>query len=164
MISYRPCHSLALSIIGILNAKLNSIRCHRYVPSQADVTVFDALGGTCPEAGKFPHAHRWFKHIKSYNSGEKSKFPGVKKPLDSFPGLTGGSGDAGSKADQDEDDIDLFGSDDEEVGTFYKYVGLLGCLLQKRCLNLLLCNGAFRIFIWNAPRSRYFKSRGVLGK
>ncbi|CAG0898528.1 unnamed protein product [Darwinula stevensoni] len=84
-----------------------------YVPSQADVTVFDALGGTCPQADKFPYAHRWFKHIKSYNSGEKSKFPGVKKPLDSFPGLAG-SGGGSAKADQEDDDIDLFGSDDEE--------------------------------------------------
>merc|ERR1719320_2166267 len=50
------------------------------------------------------HALRWYKHISSYG-GEKSKFPA-------------GSGKAASgspaKMEVDDDDVDLFGSDDEE--------------------------------------------------
>jgi len=36
----------------------------RYVPSQADIAVFDALSGA-PSAD-LCHALRWYNHIKSY--------------------------------------------------------------------------------------------------
>merc|ERR1711931_14727 len=72
-----------------------------FVPSQADVSVFEAMGKA--PSGSFSHALRWYNQINSYGS-EKSKFPGVKKAVAAPPA-----------ADEDEDDdVDLFGSDDEE--------------------------------------------------
>lgn len=40
----------------------------RYVPSQADVAVFEAVSG--PPPADLCHALRWYNHIKSY---EKEK-------------------------------------------------------------------------------------------
>lgn len=40
----------------------------RYVPSQADVAVFEAISG--PPPADLYHALRWYNHIKSY---EKEK-------------------------------------------------------------------------------------------
>ena len=76
---------------------------NRYQPSQADVTTFQALG-KAPNSS-FPHALRWYNHIKSFSAAETSKFPGVA----AAPA-------AASKpaAADDDDDVDLFGSDDEE--------------------------------------------------
>merc|ERR1712244_93795 len=36
-----------------------------YVPSQADTAVFDALKGKTPDRSTYPHAERWFLHIKN---------------------------------------------------------------------------------------------------
>ncbi|PWS23241.1 hypothetical protein DKP78_14160 [Enterococcus faecium] len=85
-----------------------------YVPSQADVAVFDALSG--PPAADLCHALRWYNHIKSYQK-EKASLPGVKKTLAQYgpagvADTTSAGGDAGG--DDDDDDIDLFGSDEEE--------------------------------------------------
>lgn len=43
---------------------LNTYFLRRYVPSQADIAVFDALSGA-PSAD-LCHALRWYNHIKSY--------------------------------------------------------------------------------------------------
>merc|ERR1712241_1499946 len=77
-----------------------------YVPSQADTTVFDTLKGKSPDRAKYPHAERWFLHIKSFETSKK-QFPQSSKPAASYLG-------AGSAAEEDDDDVDLFGSDDEE--------------------------------------------------
>ncbi|XP_075685961.1 elongation factor 1-beta [Rhinoderma darwinii] len=86
-----------------------------YVPSQADVAVFDALSGA-PSADLF-HALRWYNHIKSYEK-KKASLPGVKKPLGKYGPVniedTTDSALKEAKEDDDDDDIDLFGSDDEE--------------------------------------------------
>ncbi|XP_036109650.1 elongation factor 1-beta [Molossus molossus] len=83
-----------------------------FVPSQADVAVFEAVSG--PPPADLYHALRWYNHIKSYEK-EKASLPGVKKALGKYGPAnvedTTGSGAADSK---DDDDIDLFGSDDEE--------------------------------------------------
>ena len=77
-----------------------------YVPSQADTAVFDALKGKTPDRSTYPHAERWFLHIKSFEASKK-QFPKSSKPADSYLG--------GSAAEEDDDeDVDLFGSDDEE--------------------------------------------------
>ena len=41
----------------------------RYVPSQADVAVYNEVG-TAP-GSKFVNALRWFNHISSYDDDEK---------------------------------------------------------------------------------------------
>merc|ERR1711993_219363 len=77
-----------------------------YVPSQADAAVFDALKGKSPDRATYPHAERWFLHIKSFEAASRKQFPKSNKPADSYVG-------GGSAAD-DDDDVDPFGSDDEE--------------------------------------------------
>ena len=53
----------------------------RYVPSQGDSVVYEALSGVPPS--DLPHALRWYNHITSFGS-EKAKFPGAKKDLQSY--------------------------------------------------------------------------------
>jgi elongation factor 1-beta len=78
-----------------------------YVPSQADAAVFDALKGKSPERSTYPHAERWFLHVKSFEAAARKQFAKSKKPADSY--VSGGSA-----AEDEDDDVDLFGSDDEE--------------------------------------------------
>ena len=80
----------------------------RYVPSQADTAVFEALSGA-PKSDT-PHALRWYNHIKSFAAGMK-QFPKASKDGSAY---TSGAAAAASKAADDDDDVDLFGSDEEE--------------------------------------------------
>lgn len=83
-----------------------------YVPSQADVAVYDAVGKA--PAASLAHALRWFNQMTSYES-QKSSLPGIKKSVDSYG--PAGKAPAAAPADDDDDDLDdddLFGSDDEE--------------------------------------------------
>jgi len=80
-----------------------------YVPSQADVAVFDALKGKAPAKDAYPHAARWYAHISSFEAGGRKQFPKSQKDAASYV-----SGGAAPAADDDDDDVDLFGSDDEE--------------------------------------------------
>lgn len=81
----------------------------RYTPSQADVTVFKAIE-SAPDSSVNPHVARWYKHVKSY-AAEHDSLPGSSTAgevyLISDPAAADGAGD-------DDDDVDLFGSDDEE--------------------------------------------------
>jgi len=91
-----------------------------YVPSQADVAVFLAVGKTPP--ADLHHALRWYNHIASYES-QKDSLPGVKQAVDSYgPSRPATNAPASAPApaaanddDDDDDDPDLFGSDDEET-------------------------------------------------
>lgn len=74
--------------------------------SQADGTTFQALGKA--PGSNFPHALRWYNHIKSFGS-EIIKLPGGNSTAPTS------AGKSVAAADDDEDDVDLFGSDDEEV-------------------------------------------------
>ncbi|KTW28565.1 hypothetical protein T552_01826 [Pneumocystis carinii B80] len=78
-----------------------------YTPSQADVSLFHEIK-QLPSAEKYPNLTRWYTHICSYTQ-DFEKFPGEKgKPASSY--LT----DifiCESKKEED-DDIDLFASDD----------------------------------------------------
>jgi len=85
-----------------------------YVPSQADVSVFDAISS--PPSSDLVHALRWYNHIRSYQK-EKTSLPGVKKPLAEYgPVGVADSTDSAPAAvsKDDEEDFDLFGSEDEE--------------------------------------------------
>ena len=80
----------------------------RYVASQADVAIFEAVK-KAPVAA-LAHALRWYNHIASYGADAK-KLPGTKKAVSEYGPAAKA---AAKKAEEDEDDIDLFGSDDEE--------------------------------------------------
>lgn len=79
--------------------------------SQSDV-VLAAAFAKAPDAAKYPHARRWFNNVSSYSADEKKKLPGVTKSLSDF-GATGSSVGKAPAGDED-DDIDLFGSDEDE--------------------------------------------------
>lgn len=106
-----------------------------FVPSQADVAVFELMGDAAPDA-KYAHALRWFNHVKSYKS-QFEILPGIKKKGQDYgPAkkycFTGAAGaddvdaddddmfgfappsDDDSDGGDDSDDDDLFGDDDED--------------------------------------------------
>jgi len=87
-----------------------------YSPTQADVVSFKALSSS-PDATKYPNAARWYKHIASYSdefatlSGDASKAYTTYGPDASTLTLNPTKAPA---AEEDDDEVDLFGSDDEE--------------------------------------------------
>ncbi|KYK57261.1 elongation factor 1-beta [Drechmeria coniospora] len=87
-----------------------------YGATQADVACFKALKAS-PDAAKFPHAARWYKHIATYESEFSSLSGDASKPYTVYgpdkAELTLNPAKAPAAAD-DDDDVDLFGSDDEE--------------------------------------------------
>ncbi|EXJ77738.1 hypothetical protein A1O3_09967 [Capronia epimyces CBS 606.96] len=93
---------------------------HRWVadsfqPSQADVVSFKALD-KAPAVEKYPNAYRWYNHIKSYEA-DFSTLPGdPSKPFTTYGpeavAVTQNPKDAPEA--EDEDDVDLFGSESEE--------------------------------------------------
>ncbi|EPS45812.1 hypothetical protein H072_283 [Dactylellina haptotyla CBS 200.50] len=85
-----------------------------YTPSQADVTVFKALG-SLPDPSKYPYAARWYNHINSYSTEFESLTGDSSAPLESY-GPEGGAPvpPTAAAAEEDDDDVDLFGSDEEE--------------------------------------------------
>jgi len=76
--------------------------------SQADNVIFEALA-TAPSGDLF-HAVRFFNHISSFSEVERKAFPGARKAVTAY----GGAAPATGKVEEDEDDVDLFGSDEEE--------------------------------------------------
>jgi len=87
-----------------------------YAPSQADVVTFKALK-SAPESAKYPHAARWYKHIASWTD-EFATLPGdASKAYTTYgPEVTAATLNPAKAptAEEEEDDVDLFGSDDEE--------------------------------------------------
>lgn len=87
-----------------------------YAPSQADVATFKALK-SAPESSKYPHAARWYKHIASWTDefatlpGDASKAYTTYGPEVTTATLNPAKAPA---AEEEDDDVDLFGSDDEE--------------------------------------------------
>lgn len=88
---------------------------YSYSASQADVAVFKALK-EAPNAAKHPAAARWYKHIATYEDefatleGDASKPYTVYGPEVAEVTLN----PAKAPAAEEDDDVDLFGSDDEE--------------------------------------------------
>ncbi|KAI1922389.1 hypothetical protein LOZ59_003670 [Ophidiomyces ophidiicola] len=90
---------------------------YRYAPSQADVVTYKAVQGA-PDAAKYPHFARWYKHITSYES-EHSSLPGdSSKPYTAYgpenADIPVNVKAAPAAAAADDDDMDLFGSESEE--------------------------------------------------
>jgi len=87
-----------------------------YSPSQADVVSFKAFK-EAPPVELYPHAYRWYNHIKSYEA-DFSTLPGDPSKAFTTYGpeavaVTQNPKDAPA-AEEDEDDVDLFGSESEE--------------------------------------------------
>jgi len=76
-----------------------------YEPSKADVDTFTAI--QAPQA-KTPNVLRWYNHIKSFSDKERSQFPDKKAEF------SASAGSAVKLEPVSDDDVDLFGSDDEE--------------------------------------------------
>ncbi|KAF1953410.1 hypothetical protein CC80DRAFT_420222 [Byssothecium circinans] len=86
-----------------------------YTPSQADVKVFQQLK-TIPAPEKYPYAWRWYNHILTFE-GEFSSLPGdptkeytAYGPEQSELPINPAKAPA---AEEDDDEVDLFGSDSE---------------------------------------------------
>ncbi|KAI5923251.1 hypothetical protein F4810DRAFT_669541 [Camillea tinctor] len=87
-----------------------------YSPSQADVACYKAIS-SAPDENKYPHAARWYKHIASFED-EFATLPGDASKAYTTYGpevaeVTVNPAKAPAAAEE-EDDVDLFGSDDEE--------------------------------------------------
>jgi elongation factor 1-beta len=67
-----------------------------------------------PEVTKYPHAYRWYNHVKSYES-EFGSLPGDPSKSYTTYGPEAVAVTQNPKdAPEDDDDVDLFGSDEEE--------------------------------------------------
>nr|ABM55537.1 putative elongation factor 1 beta' [Maconellicoccus hirsutus] len=80
-----------------------------YQPSQADVLVLNALKLAPTKAT--PNVYRWYTHIQSYSADEKKKF--AQKSLNSE--VSKFLDDKPAPAAADDDDVDLFGSDEDDA-------------------------------------------------
>lgn len=63
-----------------------------------------------PSTSANPHVARWYKHINSY-ANEHDSLPGSSSAGDAF--LSGSAATPAAEAEEDEE-IDLFGSDEED--------------------------------------------------
>lgn len=77
----------------------------RYIVSQSDVETLNKLSKAPP--ANLPHALRWYNHIRSFTPEELKSFGGAC-PLKSAPTTTK------AQVADDDDDVDLFGSDEED--------------------------------------------------
>lgn len=79
------------------------------------MTIYKAIT-SAPDAEKYPHAARWYKHIASQQEDFET-LPGDKSTDISLygPEVTPAAvNPAAAPAADDDDEVDLFGSDDEE--------------------------------------------------
>ena len=83
---------------------------HSYTPSQADAVVFSAVSS--PPPTELFHAFRWYNHILSFD--ERNTFPGQKKDISSYGSTPVTNGKAAAD-DDDDSDVDLFGSESVRV-------------------------------------------------
>lgn len=81
-----------------------------YQLSSADVETFNALEKA--PGSNYPHALRWYNHIKSFSDAERKAAGAGACPLKAGGATTTAPAKAAAK--DDDDDIDLFGSDEEE--------------------------------------------------
>lgn len=81
-------------------------------PSQADVVTYKAFTAA-PDATKYPHVARWYKHIASYES-EFSALPGDSSKAFTAYGPESSELPVNPKDKPEDEEEDLFGSDSEE--------------------------------------------------
>jgi len=87
-----------------------------YTPSQADVKVFQQIK-TVPAPEKYPYAWRWYNHILTWESefstlpGDPTKDHTAYGPEQTELPINPAKAPA---AEEDDDEVDLFGSDEEE--------------------------------------------------
>lgn len=93
--------------VTIGGVRISSVNLDRYTPSQADVAVFKAIS-SAPDSSSNPHVTRWYNHIKSY-AAEHESLPGSSTAGESFIGSS-----VATPAAEEDEEIDLFGSDEEE--------------------------------------------------
>ena len=72
----------------------------RFQASQADVSVFESLAK--PPSAATPHLLRWYNHINSFGD-ERKTLPGEKRVPAALVG----------EAAAEDEDVDLFGSDED---------------------------------------------------
>lgn len=85
---------------------INSLIIFSYQPSKADVSVFETLDQA--PTPSFINVLRWYNNIASYTNAERNKFAGKPWPVKAEPKKAAQKAPA-----DDDDDLDLFGSDDE---------------------------------------------------
>ncbi|KAL7907493.1 hypothetical protein GGI35DRAFT_456392 [Trichoderma velutinum] len=87
-----------------------------HAPTQADVACFKALMNT-PDITKYPQAARWYTHIATFQDEFSTLSGDATKPYAAYgpqvASITLNPAMA-LAADEDNNDVDLFGSDDEE--------------------------------------------------
>ncbi|ETS87390.1 hypothetical protein PFICI_01218 [Pestalotiopsis fici W106-1] len=87
-----------------------------YAPTQADVATFKALQ-SAPDAAKYPHAARWYKHIATFEDEFATLSGDAAKPYTAYgpevAEVTLNPAKAPA-ADEDDDAEGLFDSDSEE--------------------------------------------------
>jgi len=98
-----------------------------YRPSQGDVVVFEAVKKA--PASDMENALRWYNHIASFNAGERQKFEGKPQSIEHYGRQHGQDSQEkhqfkslsinpaekkAAKPAVDDDDVDLFGDEDEE--------------------------------------------------
>lgn len=90
------------------------LTCCSYGPSQADVVSFKAFKSE-PPVERYPYLYRWYTHIKSYEP-EFSTLPGdPSKAYTTYgPENVAVAVNPKNAPAEEEDDMDLFGSDEEE--------------------------------------------------
>lgn len=74
------------------------------------MVVFKSIT-SAPNAEVNPHVARWYTHIQSY-SAEHASLPGSSTAGEAFIGAS--SAPAAAPAADDDEEVDLFGSDDED--------------------------------------------------
>lgn len=117
-VSPRSCPALSPPFLRSITYQLtlSSVSlCDSYNASQADVAVFKAITAA-PDAAKYPNAARWYKHIASYESEFATLSGDASKPYTTYgPDASEVTlNPAKAPAADDDEDVDLFGSDDEE--------------------------------------------------
>lgn len=82
-----------------------------------------------------PNVLRWYNHIQSYKANERKKF--AQKSLSSDVSKIISSGDKAAAPAEDDDDVDLFGSDEEEVPSYFILAMIYFCVFGEGLLLIV---------------------------